>query len=63
MTSTPPTKRKPTGPGRRSAPRLNWQATIATPYEDLVASGENLLAHGWNGDFLLAMEDNENIVT
>ncbi|MCB0238989.1 MAG: spermidine/putrescine ABC transporter substrate-binding protein [Anaerolineae bacterium] len=31
-------------------------------YEDLVASGENLLAHGWNGDFLLAMEDNENIV-
>ncbi len=30
-------------------------------YEDLVASGENLLAHGWNGDFLLAMEDNENI--
>ncbi|MCB0234805.1 MAG: spermidine/putrescine ABC transporter substrate-binding protein, partial [Anaerolineae bacterium] len=22
-------------------------------YEDLVASGENLLAHGWNGDFLL----------
>jgi spermidine/putrescine-binding protein len=31
-------------------------------YEDLVASGENLLAHGWNGDFLLAMEENENIV-
>ena len=30
-------------------------------YEDLVASGENLLAHGWNGDFLLAMEENENI--
>lgn len=31
-------------------------------YEDLVASGENLAAHGWNGDFLLAMEDNENLV-
>jgi len=31
-------------------------------YEDLIASGENLLAHGWNGDFLLAMEDNESIV-
>ena len=30
-------------------------------YEDLLASGENLLAHGWNGDFLLAQEDNENI--
>lgn len=31
-------------------------------YDDLLASGENLLAHGWNGDFLLAMEENENIV-
>lgn len=31
-------------------------------YENLIASGENLLAHGWNGDFLLAMEENENIV-
>ena len=30
-------------------------------YEDLLASGENLMAHGWNGDFLMAMEDNENI--
>ena len=30
-------------------------------YEDLLASGENLLAHGWNGDFLVAQEDNENI--
>ena len=30
-------------------------------YEDLVASGENLLAHGWNGDFLVAMDENENI--
>jgi len=30
-------------------------------FEDLVASEENLLAHGWNGDFLFALEDNENI--
>ncbi len=30
-------------------------------YEDLLASGENLMALGWNGDFLAAMEDNENI--
>lgn len=30
-------------------------------YEDLVASGENLMAHGWNGDFLVAQEDNENV--
>ncbi|HFC08871.1 MAG TPA: spermidine/putrescine ABC transporter substrate-binding protein [Chloroflexi bacterium] len=30
-------------------------------YEDLLASGENLIAHGWNGDFLQAQEDNENI--
>lgn len=30
-------------------------------YEDLLASGENLLAHGWNGDFLVAQEENENI--
>lgn len=31
-------------------------------YEDLVAAGENLLAHGWNGDFLLAQEENENVL-
>ncbi len=30
-------------------------------YEDLVAAGENLLAHGWNGDFLFVLEDNENL--
>ncbi len=30
-------------------------------YEDLLASGENLMAHGWNGDFLQAQEQNENI--
>ena len=30
-------------------------------YEDLVASEENLMAHGWNGDFLVAQEDNENV--
>lgn len=30
-------------------------------FEDLLASGENLLAHGWNGDFLVAQEENENI--
>lgn len=30
-------------------------------YENLLASGENLLAHGWNGDFLVAQEENENI--
>lgn len=30
-------------------------------FEDLLASGENLMAHGWNGDFLVAQEDNENV--
>jgi spermidine/putrescine transport system substrate-binding protein len=30
-------------------------------YEDLVAAGENLMAHGWNGDFLVAQEENENL--
>jgi spermidine/putrescine-binding protein len=30
-------------------------------YEDLLASGENLLAHGWNGDFLVAQEENEDV--
>jgi spermidine/putrescine transport system substrate-binding protein len=30
-------------------------------FEDLIASGENLLAHGWNGDFLVAQEENEDI--
>jgi spermidine/putrescine transport system substrate-binding protein len=30
-------------------------------FEDLLASGESLLAHGWNGDFLVAQEDNEEV--
>lgn len=30
-------------------------------YENLLASGENLMAHGWNGDFLVAQEENEAI--
>ena len=30
-------------------------------FEDLLASGENLIAHGWSGDFLMAQEDNENV--
>lgn len=30
-------------------------------FEDQLVSGENLLAHGWNGDFLVAQEENENI--
>lgn len=30
-------------------------------FEDLIASEENLMAHGWNGDFLVAQEDNENV--
>ena len=30
-------------------------------YEDLLASGENLIAHGWSGDFLMAQEDNRNV--
>jgi spermidine/putrescine-binding protein len=30
-------------------------------YEDLVAAEENLMAHGWNGDFLVAQESNENV--
>ncbi len=30
-------------------------------FEDLVASGENLMAHGWNGDFLVAQEENESL--
>lgn len=30
-------------------------------FEDQLVIGENLLAHGWNGDFLVAQEENENI--
>ncbi len=30
-------------------------------FEDLVASGENLISHGWNGDFLVAQEVNEEL--
>jgi spermidine/putrescine transport system substrate-binding protein len=30
-------------------------------YEDQLVSGENLMAHGWNGDFLVAQEENEAI--
>jgi len=30
-------------------------------FENLLASGENLLAHGWNGDFLIAQEENADI--
>jgi spermidine/putrescine transport system substrate-binding protein len=30
-------------------------------FENLLASGENLMAHGWNGDFLTAQVENENI--
>ncbi|RMG97472.1 MAG: spermidine/putrescine ABC transporter substrate-binding protein [Chloroflexi bacterium] len=30
-------------------------------FEDLLAAEENVLAHGWNGDFLVAQEENENI--
>jgi spermidine/putrescine-binding protein len=30
-------------------------------FENLLASGENLMAHGWNGDFLVAQEENEDI--
>jgi len=31
-------------------------------FEDNLAAGENLMAHGWNGDFLVAQEENENIL-
>ena len=30
-------------------------------FDDLLASGESLMAHGWNGDFLVAQEDNEDV--
>jgi spermidine/putrescine transport system substrate-binding protein len=30
-------------------------------YDDLLASGESLMAHGWNGDFLVAQEENQDI--
>lgn len=30
-------------------------------FEDLVASGENVMAHGWNGEFMMAQEENENV--
>jgi spermidine/putrescine transport system substrate-binding protein len=44
---------------------INAKAGIAgydsDTFEDLLASGENLLAHGWNGDFLVAQEENEDI--
>ncbi len=45
---------------------INAKAGVAgydsDTYEDLVASGENLMAHGWNGDFLVAQEENENLI-
>ncbi len=31
-------------------------------YDDLIASGETILAHGWNGEFLAAQEVNENLL-
>ncbi len=31
-------------------------------YEDLIASGENVLAQGWNGDFRIAQEINDDLV-
>lgn len=31
-------------------------------YEDALVSGETVVAHGWSGDFFVAMEDNEDIV-
>ncbi len=30
-------------------------------FEDLLASGESMMAHGWNGDILVGQEVNENI--
>ena len=30
-------------------------------YDDLLAAGESVMAHGWNGDFLVAQEENEDI--
>jgi spermidine/putrescine-binding protein len=30
-------------------------------FEDLLASGESVLAHGWNGDMLVGQEENEDI--
>ena len=30
-------------------------------FEDLLAAGETLLAHGWNGDILMGQEENEDI--
>jgi spermidine/putrescine transport system substrate-binding protein len=30
-------------------------------YEDLMASGETLMAHGWNGDILMGQEENEDL--
>jgi len=31
-------------------------------FEDLVGSGENILAHGWNGDFLQANDDYDGVI-
>ncbi len=30
-------------------------------FEDLLASGETVMAHGWSGDIFMGMEDNEDI--
>jgi spermidine/putrescine transport system substrate-binding protein len=30
-------------------------------FDDLLASGESVMAHGWNGDILVAQEENEDI--
>lgn len=42
--------------------KANLAGYDSDTFEDNLASEENLLAHGWSGDFLVAQEDNENIL-
>lgn len=45
---------------------INTKANLAgydsDTFDDNVAAEENLLAHGWSGDFLVSQEDNENLL-
>jgi spermidine/putrescine transport system substrate-binding protein len=39
-----------------------WVSTYDSEgFEDLLAAGETLLAHGWSGDFFMAAEEAENV--
>ncbi len=44
------------------ATKANLAGYDSDTFDDNVAAEENLLAHGWSGDFLVSQEDNENLL-